>query len=138
MTTEAAEKVLFEGKPAALCSIGRWALTVVTLGFAAIFFWFASLGTKVRITDQRLVLKKGVLSVKTEFLELYRVTDLQVEEPLGQRLVGYGRILILSSDRTDPHIVLNGMRNPEQIADLVRQQIEVQKRQRRVATVVEA
>ncbi len=134
----APEQLILEGRPAALDSLGRWLFAVLTLGIAALYWWLQAAGNRFRITDQRLVLKTGLLTIRTDYIELYRVTDLLVEEPLTERLLGYGRLVVVSSDRTDPRAVLRGLRNPEQIADKLRGCVETQKRARRVTTIGEA
>jgi hypothetical protein len=85
-----------------------------------------------------VAIKQGLLTVRTDYLELYRVTDLVVEEPLGERILGYGRVVLVSSDRSQPKRVLRGVRDPEKMADLIRQHVESQKRARRITTVSEA
>ena len=132
------EKTIFEGRPAALDSLGRWILAILTLGIAAILWWFSAVAMHLRVTDQRIILRLGILSRKTDYLELYRVTDLQVQEPLFQRMLGYGRIVITSTDRDQPQLVLRGIKEPTQLADKVRACVEEQKRRRRIATIAEA
>ena len=132
------EQLIVEGRPAALDSLGRWALAIVTLGIAALYWWLQATGNRYRITDQRLILKTGLLTVKTEYIELYRVSDLLVEEPLGERLLGFGRLVVVSSDRSDPKATLRGLHAPDKLADQLRACVETQKRLRRVATLAEA
>lgn len=134
----AEEKTFYEGRPAALDSLGRWTLAVLTVGIAALVYWFKAVGTSVRLTDQRIILKLGILSRKTEYVELYRVTDLQVEEPLFERMLGYGRLVVTSSDRNESKLVLRGIKEPAHVADQLRAHVEEQKRKRRVATIAEA
>jgi len=50
----AIEKTLFSGRPAALYSIGRWTLTILTLGIGGLCYWLASLSTRYEITTQRV------------------------------------------------------------------------------------
>ena len=92
----------------------------------------------VRITDQQVILRLGLLSRRTEYLELYRVTDLEVEEPRFERIVGCGRLVITSTDRDESALVLRGLKDPSTIADQVRVCVEEQKRRRRVTTIAEA
>ena len=56
------EKTMFFGRPAALYSVGRWALTIVTLGIAGLCYWLASLSTRFEITTQRVRIERGVFS----------------------------------------------------------------------------
>ncbi|MFZ4576966.1 MAG: PH domain-containing protein [Myxococcota bacterium] len=132
------EKTLWEGRPAALDSLGRWTLAILTVGLAGLWWWIGRLSTRVRVTDQRVILKTGLFTLRTENFELYRVTDITVVEPFGERLLGFGRVVLLSSDRTEGHLELRGLRNVERLADQIRHAIEVQKQARRVATLADA
>ena len=132
------EKTLFEGRPAAVDSLGRWILSIITVGIAALVWWFKATALHIRVTDQRLILRYGLFSRRTEYVELYRVTDLQVEEPFFERMCGYGRLAITSTDRDQPRVSLRGLKNPSQLADKIRACVEEQKNKRRVATIAEA
>lgn len=138
-TTQAtAEAVVFDGHPAALDSVGRWLVALLTLGVAGLWYWVASRTLRIRITNQRLIRRTGLLTIETDNFELYRVTDIRIIEPLGERLLGYGRLVLESSDRSDPHIELRGLHAPEELADRIRLCVEEQKREHRVATFAEA
>lgn len=132
------ERTLYEGRPPALHSLTRWTLAVLTLGLAALWFWLASLALHVRVTDQRVVRKTGIFDRRTDYIELYRVNDIVVEEPFGERVLGYGRIVLVSTDRTDEQLVLRGLRDADKLADRIRHAVEAQKQARRVATLAEA
>ena len=68
----AVERTLFEGRPAALYSVGRWALAIVTLGIAALIYWLGSLSTRFEITSQRVRIERGLLSRSRQDTELAR------------------------------------------------------------------
>lgn len=76
------------------------------------------------LTDQRLRETSGLLFKSTEELELYRVKDISVEQPFLQRMVGRGRVILLSSDRSTPIVVLNAVAGPLAVADLLRDRVE--------------
>lgn len=67
------------------------------------------------LTSERLIIKKGVLTRTTDEIELYRIKDIQLVEPFLQRLVGLSVIEITSSDRSNPNISLEGIRNGDEI-----------------------
>ena len=50
--------------------------------------------------------------------------DLTVEEPFLQRLVGRGRLILQTSDRSNPVIVLSAMHDVAALRDLIRTQVE--------------
>jgi Bacterial PH domain len=115
------EKTLFTGKPVALYSIGRWALTIVTLGIAGLCYWLASLSTRFEITTQRVRIERGVLSKARQDVELYRIDDIALEQPLGMRLLGHGLLILRSTDRTSPEIRLYGVPGLTTLAEKLRE-----------------
>lgn len=76
------------------------------------------------LTTQRLRERSGVLAVQVDELELYRVKDIAVLQPLVQRLLGRGQIVLLTSDRSTPRVVLNAIPAPAKVADLIRVHVE--------------
>jgi uncharacterized membrane protein YdbT with pleckstrin-like domain len=76
------------------------------------------------LTGQRLRERTGILNRQTEELELYRVKDMAIEQPLAQRLFGRGRIVLQTSDRSTPLVVLNGIAAPREVAQLLREHVE--------------
>ena len=104
------EETFFEGRPAVLGSFGALVLTVLTLGLAGIYFWLRTLGTKYKITSQRIVVEKGVLSKRMDQVALYRVNDFVVERSLGQRIMGTGTITLEAMDKTTPEVKITGIK----------------------------
>jgi hypothetical protein len=103
------EELLYEGHPAVVRSFAGLVLAVLTLGLSLLFAWVRARGTHYRITSQRLVIERGLLSKKMEQVDLYRVVDYVVERPLGQRIVGTGNIVLEAMDKTTPQIRLEGL-----------------------------
>ncbi len=104
------EEVFFEGRPAAIGSLGALLLVILTAGLAAIYFYFRTLGRKYRITSQRVVIEYGVLSKRVEQIDLYRIVDFVVTRSLGQRIMGTGTITLDSTDKTTPDVRIEGIR----------------------------
>ena len=104
--------------------------------FCIFFCWlvipiFMGLARYVRVskhtytlTVQRLRVQNGILFRRTEDLELYRVKDISVDQPFLQRMTGCGRVVLETSDRTTPHIVLDAVPDPLAVADLIRDCVE--------------
>jgi membrane protein YdbS with pleckstrin-like domain len=112
---------------------------IVNLGalmVCALLFWlvlpllyalYRVLSTRAHVyalTDQRLRESKGLVFKNTEELELYRVKDISVEQPPLQRLMGRGRVVLQTSDRSTPVVVLNAVPGPLAVADLLRDRVE--------------
>lgn len=103
-TAEASEQLLYEGRPALVPRLFTCVLAVLTLGLYLIVRHFQVLGTHYRVTTRRVVIETGVFSKKMEQIDLYRITDYQVERPFGQRLFGTGNIALITVDPTSPRV----------------------------------
>ena len=66
--------------------------------------------TKYALSEDRLFINKGLLTLTTEEILLYRVRDLSVKQTLGQRLFGVGTILVQSSDKTSPTLEIENVK----------------------------
>lgn len=104
------EEVFFEGRPAAIGSLGALVLVILTVGLAAIYFYLRTLGRKYRVTSQRVVIEYGVLSKRVEQIDLYRIVDFVVTRSFGQRIMGTGTITLDSTDKTTPDVRIEGIR----------------------------
>lgn len=87
------------------------------------------------LTNERLKHSRGVFSRSVEVLELYRIKDMKQELPLHFRLFGLGRILLETSDRSTPTVVLNAIHRSNEVADLIRSNVEAQRDKKRVREV---
>lgn len=58
--------------------------------------------TTYELTSERLRVTHGIFSLEVDDIELYRVKDIHVRQPLLQRLCSLGSIVIWSSDVTLP------------------------------------
>jgi hypothetical protein len=126
----AVERVLFSGRPVALYSVGRWLLAIVTLGIAGLCYWIASLSTRFEITTQRVRIERGVFSRSRQDVELYRIDDIALEQPLGMRVLGQGILLLRSTDRSTPEVRIQGLPNLASLADKLRE-CSLRERERR-------
>lgn len=87
---------------------------------------------RYEVTTQRVRMTTGVLSRKTNELELYRVRDYTVLRPFWLRMVGRGHVILQTSDRSTPEVVLEAVPRPEQLKDDVRTNTEIVRRRRGV------
>jgi uncharacterized membrane protein YdbT with pleckstrin-like domain len=84
------------------------------------------------LTTQRISVRVGVLSRQRSDLELYRVKDTTLDEPLVLRLVSLGNIRLESSDRSSPSMIIPAVRNAEQVRQKIRTHVEEMRMLRRV------
>ncbi|HSH91910.1 MAG TPA: PH domain-containing protein [Ramlibacter sp.] len=114
------------------------ALTVVGLIIAIPWALWRYLVTRTRqykLTDQRLVITSGVINRKNEQIELFRVKDIDWEEPLMQRMFNLGRLTIRSTDSTDPIAILNAIPGGEQVVDTFRGAVTRLRQKNRVGVI---
>ena len=83
--------------------------------------------TRYQLSAEQLTATHGVLNRLTDNLELYRIKDTQVFEPLWLRPMGLGNVCIHSSDRTTPTLMIRAIPKPTKMARLVRQQVEAER-----------
>ena len=88
--------------------------------------------TKYSMSDDRIFCEKGLLNMKFEEILLYRVRDISMKITLGQRIFGVGSILLQSSDKTAPVLEIKNVKNPRQVKEMIHQQVEQVKEQRRI------
>lgn len=88
--------------------------------------------TRYAMSDDRLFLSVGFLSVRDDEILLYRIRDITTSRNLWQRLFGVGSITVVSSDKTNPTLILKNIKHPLRVKELLHQQVEEMKINRRV------
>lgn len=121
------EKIIWEAKPSQRTNIVFYIFLFWTVILPLIRF-LQTWCTNYKLTSQRLYIKTGVFSQTIEQTELYRIRDYTVKKPLKQRIFGLGTLEIISSDKTQPNIHLTAIKDPEGIADLLREGVELSRR----------
>ena len=118
-----AEKQLYTGRPSQILNIVSFILWSWTL-LIPIIIYLKTRFTVYEVTDQRIKLKTGILNQEIDECELYRVRDYKVIKPFFQRIFGLGRIELVTSDRSNSNINLNGIKDPENLYNLIRDNVE--------------
>jgi uncharacterized membrane protein YdbT with pleckstrin-like domain len=88
--------------------------------------------TRYALSEDRLFLSQGFLNIKDDEILLYRVRDIDTSRNLWQRLFGVGTVIVLSSDKSMPNLVLKNIKNPVDVKELIHEQVEEMKIRRRV------
>lgn len=104
---------------------------VVPLFFAFVK-WLQVKFQRYELTTERLRLRKGVLSRKTDEIELYRVKDYVLHEPFALRLWGLGDIALTTTDDANPSVLLKAIGEPEALRDQIRKHVELRREAKRV------
>lgn len=111
------------------------ALCLVGVGFLIVLVqWIRNLDVTYELTEDRLILRKGIFVKSIDEIELYRVKDVRMDFTLMGQWVGIGTISIDSSDETTrqgalvmPHIERAADRREElrRLVDTARQKRRV-------------
>lgn len=96
------------------------------------FFGLPLSFTRYSVSEDRLFLSVGLLNVRDEEVLLYRVRDLSVSRGLGQRIFGVGTVTVVSSDKSNPTLVLKNVKDPIAVKELIHAQVEEMKLRRKV------
>ena len=88
--------------------------------------------TRYALSEDRLFLSVGCLSIQDDEILLYRVRDIDTSRSLWQRIFGVGTVTVMSSDKTMPNLVMKNVKDPIGVKEMVHQQVEKAKIERRV------
>ena len=88
--------------------------------------------TRYSLSEDRLFLSVGFLSIKDDEVLLYRIRDIATSRSLWQRIFGMGTVTVVSSDKTMPTLVMKNIKRPIAVKELLHRQVEEMKIQRRV------
>lgn len=77
-------------------------------------------GTRYRVTDERLFIERGLLTRTTDQTELIRVDDVRTRKTLVDRLFGLGSVEVVSTDTSDRFVTLEGVPGADEVAEIVR------------------
>ncbi len=88
--------------------------------------------TRYQLSEDRLFISEGFLNIRDDEVLLYRVRDIDTRRSLWQRLFGVGTVTVISSDKTMPTLVLQNVKDPVFVKELIHKQVEEMKIKRRV------
>ncbi len=87
------------------------------------------------ITSERLIINTGVINKSINDLELYRVKDTRLESPWFFRMLGLGKIVILTSDLSHPLVIIKAINNAKDVRELLRSAVETRRKERGVSSL---
>lgn len=89
--------------------------------------------TKYELTEQKLLINTGFLSVKEEEIRLYRFVDITLQQTLFQRLFGVGNLHCQTTDRSSGDFVIELIKKPREIKELLSEAIEKERDRKKVS-----
>lgn len=110
----AAEETLWEGRPG-------W-ITSPTKAFT----------TRYKVTNRRLVIQRGFIGRETDETDIFRFSDVGVNQGVFQRLTGRGNVELSGSDASTPRLELHNIGDPDRVKDLIRDAAHEERDRRRI------
>ena len=134
------EKIIWKGNPSYVINLTMDIISIFAV-FAILFFnvpnyfvilpilfmiWnFLSVATtRYQLSTERLRTSFGILNKRIDELELYRVKDYRIEQPLFLRMFSLGNIVLETSDKSNPILILKAVPNAIMLLDTIRKNVE--------------
>lgn len=88
--------------------------------------------TRYEVTNERIRIRTGIMTKRTEELELYRAMDTSLIEPLTMRMFGLGTVEVRTVDASSPTVMLEAVHKARQLREDLRKCIEECRDRKRV------
>ncbi|MCE9518191.1 MAG: PH domain-containing protein [Verrucomicrobia bacterium] len=109
------------------------ALALMLIPVAMWFWrWWLTKTTVFTLTNERLLVTRGIITRHQDNLELYRVRDYCVKQPILLRMLGLGNLELLTSDTMTPNVVISAIRDVEGVREKLRTSVESARDRKRV------
>jgi uncharacterized membrane protein YdbT with pleckstrin-like domain len=111
-------------------------LTAVALAII-VWKWLENMASKYEVTEERLIIRRGIISKSIDEIEHYRIKDVRIDFNIINQLAGIGRITISSSDETtrDGDLVLSSIARAQERRETLRRLVDTARQKRRVREI---
>ncbi len=135
-----AEQSVWKGRSSQVTNLGVYLVCFLTCWlivpiFIAIWKWLDVRCFVYELTTERLRQTHGIFSKRVDELELYRVKDIALEQPFFLRLFSLANIVLDTSDKTTPRVVLKAIPEAKELANEIRQHVEIQRQRKQVREI---
>lgn len=147
------EVIVWKGKSSQLLNFKQFTMSLIVIGasiwlavlyspfiylvgVAALLYAFYQYlivnSASYTITNQRIIRRMGLFNRTTFEIELYRVKDVHLYEPLQLRLFGLGTISLISSQRREQIFEIIAVSNAAEIREQLRHLVEKRRNEKGV------
>ena len=111
-------------------------LTAISLAIVLVK-WIQNLAATYQTTEERLIIRRGIIFKSVDEVELYRVKDIRIDFTLINQWANIGTITISSSDETtrDADLVLPHVENAQGRREQMRRLVDTARQKRRVREI---
>ena len=89
--------------------------------------------TIYKLTEEKLLIETGFFSKKEEEIRLYRIMDLTLNRPFGQRIFGVGTIHCCTADKSTPEFDILKIKKSSEIKNMISDMVEREREKKRVS-----
>jgi uncharacterized membrane protein YdbT with pleckstrin-like domain len=86
--------------------------------------YLVQISSTYKISLRRVETEKGVLAKRVDSLELWRVLDVEYSQSVVDRIFKNGRIRLISTDQTNPDLVLHGLPGHRALFEQLREAVQ--------------
>jgi uncharacterized membrane protein YdbT with pleckstrin-like domain len=111
-------------------------LTLLALIVVAVK-WFQNLAATYEVTEQRLIVRRGIFIKSIDEVELYRVKDIRCDFSLVNQMANIGTLTLVSSDETtrDKPLVIPHIEQARARRETLRGLVDTARQKRRVREI---
>lgn len=97
-----------------------------------IFFGLPWTFTVYTLTEDRLIVKSGVLNTSEDEIRLYRILDVTLKRSFWERLFGLGTLHLCTADKSAPEVDILHIKAPREVRTLLSDKVEEERSSRYV------
>jgi uncharacterized membrane protein YdbT with pleckstrin-like domain len=111
-------------------------LSLVAVGLVA-WRWLENLASRYELTEERLIIRRGLIAKSLDEIELYRIKDVRINYSLINQIAGIGTIGIASSDETTRagDLIIRDVERAQVRREELRRLVDIARQKRRVREV---
>ncbi len=122
----------------ALCSIqyssNIFLIASLIFAFLGWYKYLLILSASYYLTGQQLIITRGVFARSINYLEIYRIKDILVNQPFWMKAFGLMNMTLLSFDTAEPLLALKGIR-VSSLPQSIRNHVQECRQRNKVLTV---
>ena len=88
-----------------------------------------------QITDKRIKIRKSVWNSGMRPVQLFRIKDLDYDEPIYWKMFGLGNVTLITSDHSDPMVIIRAIRNARELHDLIQEAVTKERKEKGVQEI---
>jgi uncharacterized membrane protein YdbT with pleckstrin-like domain len=121
-----------------LMGYGTWWLGLTALALLIVAWqWLGNIAAKYEFTEERLIVRRGIVFKSIDEIELYRIKDVRIDFTLVNQMAGIGRIRVSSSDETTRQgdLVMRDIERAQERREQLRRLVDAARQKRQVREI---